>query len=113
MGLETIKRTKKGLSVSRAKEKNLINKAPYLIECNFKSDAFGQKMSSDVSYIKCSDGTLYLSAVKDYFNNEIVSYSTSNNNDVNLILESYNVGLSNICHTFLIQLILRYLLCYY
>lgn len=46
-------------------------------------------MSSDVSYIKCSDGTLYLSAVKDYFNNEIVSYSTSNNNDVNLILESY------------------------
>ena len=23
------------------------------------------------------------------------------------------VGLSNICHTFLIQLILRYLLCYY
>jgi len=89
LGLETIKRTKKGLSVSRAKEKNLINKAPYLIECNFKSDAFGQKMSSDVSYIKCSDGTLYLSAVKDYFNNEIVSYSKSNNNDVNLILESY------------------------
>ena len=24
-----------------------------------------------------------------------------------------NVGLSNICHTFLIQLLLRYLLCYY
>lgn len=48
-----------------------------------------KKMSSDVSYIKCNDGTLYLSAVKDYFNNEIVSYSTSNNNDVNLILESY------------------------
>ena len=87
--LETIKKTKKGLSVSRAKEKNLVNKAPYLIECNFKSDALGQKLSSDVSYIKCSDGTLYLSAVKDYFNNEIVSYSTSNNNDINLILDSY------------------------
>ena len=29
LGLETIKRSKKGLSVFRAKEKNLKNKAPY------------------------------------------------------------------------------------
>ena len=89
LGLETLKRTKKGLSVSRAKEKNLTNKAQYLIECNFKSEKPGQKFSSDVSYIKCSDGTLYLSAIKDYFNKEIVSLSTSNNNDVELIKESY------------------------
>lgn len=85
----TIKRTKKGLSVSRAKEKNLVNKAQYLIECNFNSDAPNQKYSSDVSYIKCKDGTLYLSAIKDYFNTEIVSFSTSNNNNVNLIKDSY------------------------
>lgn len=77
------------LADKRAKEKNLKNKAPYLIECNFKSNEFGLKQSSDVSYIKCIDGTLYLSAVKDYFNNEIVSYSTSNNNDVSLIKSSY------------------------
>ena len=89
LNLTTIKRTKKGLSVSRAKEKNLTNKAPYLVECNFKSDQFGTKLSSDVSYIKCSDGTLYLSAVKDYFNTEIVSFSTSKNNDVLLIKDSY------------------------
>ena len=89
LGLETIKRTKKGLSVSRAKEKNLNNKAQYLIECNFKSDKPNQKFSSDVSYIKCIDGTLYLSAIKDYFNNEIVSLSTSNNNNINLIIDSY------------------------
>ena len=42
LGLEIVKRTKKGLSVSRAKEKNLTNKAQYLIECNFKSDKPGQ-----------------------------------------------------------------------
>lgn len=70
--LETVKRTKKGLSISRVKEKNLTNKVQYLIECNFKSDKPCQKFSSDVSYIKCSDGTLYLSAIKDYFNKEIV-----------------------------------------
>ena len=89
LGLETVKRTKKELSVSMAKEKNLTNKAQYIIECNFKSNAPNQKLSSDVSYIKCKDGTLYLSAVKDYFNNEIVSFFTSMHNDVNLIKESY------------------------
>lgn len=89
LGLQTIKRTKKGLSVSRAKEKNLRNKAQYLIECNFNSDIPNQKYSSDVSYIKCKDGNLYLSAIKDYFNTEIISFSTSNNNDINLIKDSY------------------------
>ena len=89
LGIITVKRTKKGLSVSRAKEKNLTNKAQYLIECNFNSDVPNQKYSSDVSYIKCKDGTLYLSAIKDYFNTEIVTFSTSNNNDVKLIKESY------------------------
>ncbi len=89
LNLETVKRTKKGLSVSRAKEKNLTNKASYLVECNFKTNKFGTKFSADVSYIKCFDETLYLSAIKDYFNNEIVSYSTSNNNNVDLIIESY------------------------
>lgn len=89
LGLETVKRTKKGLPASRAKEKNLMNKAQYLIECNFNSDKPNQKYSSDVSYIKCKDGTLYLSAIKDYFNTEIVSFSSSNYNDINLIKESY------------------------
>lgn len=89
MGLEVVVRKPKPLSAIKSKEKNLTNKAQYLIECNFKSDEFGLKQSSDVSYIKCSDGTLYLSAVKDYFNKEIVSFSTSNNNDVELIKASY------------------------
>lgn len=89
LGLETIKRTKKGLSVSRAKEKNFTNKAQYLIGCNFKSKKPLVKLSSDVSYIKCKDGILYLSAIKDYFNNEIISFYTSKNNDIDLIKNSY------------------------
>ncbi len=43
LGLETIKCTKKGLCVYKAKEKNLINKAQYLIECNFNSEVSNQK----------------------------------------------------------------------
>lgn len=90
LGLEVIVRKRKGLNVIRAKEKNLQNKAPYKIKCNFKSEMPLEKLSSDVSYIKCTDGTLYLSAVKDLFNNEIVSFSTSKNNDTNLVINSYN-----------------------
>lgn len=88
-GLSVVVRKTKPLSATNSKEKNLNNKVQYLIECNFKSDEFGLKQSSDVSYIKCSDGTLYLSAIKDYFNKEIVSYSTSDNNDIELIKASY------------------------
>ena len=87
--LEVIVRKRKGLNTIRMKEKNLQNKAPYKIGCNFTSDKPYQKLSSDVSYIKCTDGTLYLSAVKDFFNNEIVSFSTSIYNDTNLIINSY------------------------
>ena len=89
LGLSVIVRKKKPLCATNAKEKNLVNKAPYLIEGNFKADKFGTRLSSDVSYIQCSDGTLYLSAVKDYFNNEIVSHSESNCNDVKLIKDSF------------------------
>lgn len=89
LGLSVIVRKPKSLAAARMEEKNLMNKAPYLIKCNFKSEKPLEKLSSDVSYIKCIDGTLYLSAVKDFFNNEIVSFSTSNNNDAKLILKSY------------------------
>lgn len=44
---------------------------------NFKSTKHLEKLSTDVSYIRCTDGILYLSAVKDLFNNEIISYSIS------------------------------------
>lgn len=89
LGLEVIVRKRRGLNTIRAKEKNLKNKVPYKIECDFTSDKPYQKLSSDVSHIKCTDGTLYLSAVKDFFNNEIVSFSTSIYNDANLIVDSY------------------------
>lgn len=87
--IEVIVRKHHKMYIKAAKEKNLNNKAPYIIDCNFKSDKPLQKLSSDVSYIKCTDGTLYLSAVKDLFNNEIISFNSSNWNNVELIITSY------------------------
>lgn len=49
--------------------------APYLMNEDFTSTKPLEKLSTDVSYIQCSDGLLYLSAIKNLFNNEIIAYS--------------------------------------
>lgn len=89
LNIQVIVRKRKGLYLKVAKEKNLKNKAPYIMDSNFKSDIPSTKLSSDVSYIKCTDGILYLSAVKDLFNNEIISFASSKKNNEDLIIESY------------------------
>jgi transposase InsO family protein len=94
--IDVIVRKHHKMYIKAAKEKNLKNKAPYIIDCNFTSEKPLQKLSSDVSYIKCIDGTLYLSAVKDLFNNEIISFNTSNRNNTELIIKSYkNISKAN------------------
>jgi len=70
-------------------EKSPLKKAPYLMEGNFKSTKPLEKLSTDVSYIPCTDGLLYLSAVKDLFNNEIIAYALSEKNDINLVIETF------------------------
>ncbi|XMB85579.1 IS3 family transposase [Mycoplasmatota bacterium WC44] len=83
--LDTITRKRRPLYLRTTKKESHLNMAPNVLDCNFTSDSPYQKLSTDVSYIKCTDGTLYLSAVKDLFNNEIVSYSISNRNDGELV----------------------------
>lgn len=87
--LHVIVRKRRPLYLKAAKEKNLANKVPNRLGCNFISEKPLEKLSSDVSYIKCTDGPLYLSAVKDTFNKEIISYSTSSKNNEELIIERY------------------------
>lgn len=65
--------------------------APDLLECNFKSNKPLEKLSTDVSYIKCTDGRLYLSAVKDLFNKQIISHFISDKNDTDLVLETFKI----------------------
>lgn len=88
--IETKSRRKSKLFTRNMKKRKQKYMAPNLLNCNFTSTISWQKLSTDVSYIKCTNGLLYLSAVKDLFNNEIVSYSISENNDTNLIIESFS-----------------------
>jgi transposase InsO family protein len=82
-------RKKRPIYLRAAKENILKNRVPNLINDDFNTDQPLSKLSADVSYITCLDGRLYLSAVKDMFNNEIISYSTSNRNDTDLVMESF------------------------
>ena len=66
------------------------------MSCNFRADKPRTKLSTDVSYIKCSDGRLYLSALKDLYNKEIVSFYCSERNDINLVKKTFeNVKLED------------------
>lgn len=89
LGLSCIVRIKKPMKyIPDQRKRNHMNMAPNLINNNFKSDASGKKLSTDVSYIKCTDGRLYLSAVKDLFNKEIIAYYVSDRNNENLIIKT-------------------------
>lgn len=90
LGLITITRKKRPLYIREHEKRSQINLAPNLIKCNFKSDIALTKLSTDVSYINCTDGRLYLSAVKDLFNNKIISHFISDRNDRNLIIKTFN-----------------------
>jgi len=89
LGLSCVARARK----TKIKRKELkkgrhMNMAPNLLDNNFTSARPHHKLSTDVSYIECTDGWLYLSAVKDLFNNQIIAYSTSNKNDCDLVIKS-------------------------
>lgn len=86
--LITITRKKRPLFFRESQKRNYHLAVPNQLKNNFTSCSKFSKLSTDVSYINCTDGRLYLSAVKDLFNNEIISYYVSNRNDTSLIIES-------------------------
>lgn len=59
-----------------------------LLNRDFKADRPNQKWVTDISYIKTSQGTLYLSVIRDLFDNSIVAYKTSTEQNINLVLST-------------------------
>lgn len=54
-------------------------KSENLLSRDFRSDAPGVKLLTDITEIRCCDGKLYLSAILDCFNGEIVGFSMADN----------------------------------
>lgn len=55
---------------------------------NFKTERPNKKWVTDISYIPTAQGFLYLSIIRDLFDNSIVAYKTSRQQTVNLVLDT-------------------------
>ena len=60
---------------------------------NFKADCPNQKWVTDISYIPTAQGFLYLSVIRDLFDNSIVAYQTNRQQTVTLVLDTINDAL--------------------
>ncbi|WP_168928788.1 IS3 family transposase [Paenibacillus dokdonensis] len=63
--------------------------ADNLLKRNFTAEKPNQKWVTDVTQYRIGERWLYLSAVKDLFNNEIVAYQLSERNDNELVLQTF------------------------
>ena len=77
--------------VRRKKYRNYgeyLHRYPNLLNRDFKADRPNQKWVTDISYIKTTQGTLYLSVIRDLFDNSIVAYKTGTEQNINLVLST-------------------------
>ena len=68
------------------KYENLLNK-------EFQADRPNRKWVTDISYIHTGQGVLYLSVIRDLFDNSIIAYKTGTNQSVNLVLDTIRLAM--------------------
>lgn len=59
-----------------------------LLNRDFKADRPNQKWVTDISYIHTKQGVLYLSIIRDLYDNSIVAYKTGTKQNINLVLST-------------------------
>ena len=77
--------------VRRKKYRNYgdcLRRYPNLLNRDFKADRPNQKWVTDISYIKTGQGTLYLSVIRDLYDNSIIAYKTGTEQNINLVLST-------------------------
>ena len=55
---------------------------------NFTADRPNRKWVTDISYIRTEQGFLYLSVIRDLYDNSIVAYKTGTKQTINLVLST-------------------------
>jgi transposase InsO family protein len=81
------------LSKSRRRRKwtqncESVHKYANLLERNFHAERPNLKWCTDISYIPTKEGFVYLSVIKDLYDNFVVAYKVGNTNDNNLVYET-------------------------
>ena len=66
--------------------KNLLNR-------QFFADKPNSKWVTDISYIQTKEGVLYLSVIRDLYDNSIVAYKTATQQTINLVLDTIRLAM--------------------
>ena len=65
-----------------------LHRYPNLLNREFTANRPNEKWVTDISYIGTKQGTLYLSVIRDLFDNSIVAYKTGTEQSINLVLQT-------------------------
>ena len=65
-----------------------LHRYPNLLNRNFVVDKPNQKWVTDISYIRTGQGFLFLSVIRDLYDNSIIAYKTGSEQNVNLVLNT-------------------------
>ena len=86
--LSEIRRRKKWRQIGQQ-----IHKYENLLNREFQADKPNRKWVTDISYIRTGQGVLYLSIIRDLYDNSIVAYKTGTSQSVNLVLDTIRLAL--------------------
>lgn len=70
-----------------------IHKYENLLNRDFHSERPNSKWVTDISYIHTGQGILYLSMIRDLYDNSIVAYKTATSQIVNLVLDTIRLAM--------------------
>lgn len=65
-----------------------LHRYPNLLNREFNAERPNQKWVTDISYIKTAQGFLYLSIIRDLYDNSIVAYRTAKEQSIILVLDT-------------------------
>ena len=86
--LSEIRRRRKWINLGQQKYKY-----ENLLKRQFRADTPNCKWVTDISYIHTKEGVLYLSMIRDLYDNSIVAYKTATQQTVNLVLDTIRLAM--------------------
>jgi len=86
--LSEIRRRRKWLNLGQQ-----VHKYENLLARQFRVDRPNAKWVTDISYIHTKEGVLYLSMIRDLYDNSIVAYKTASRQTVNLVLDTIRLAM--------------------
>ena len=86
--LSEIRRRRKWINMNQQ-----VHRYANLLNRQFYADRPNRKWVTDISYIHTKQGILYLSMIRDLYDNSIVAYKTATSQTINLVLDTIRLAM--------------------